>query len=70
MRSLVLMALVATSCSHPRVGSDVDALPTPTASRFLSRSGCDLDYEVTGSGPPLVLVHGAADHRIFDPVVS
>ncbi|MGB0091856.1 MAG: alpha/beta hydrolase [Solirubrobacteraceae bacterium] len=34
-------------------------------------NGTELFYELSGSGEPLVLVHGAwADHRIWDPVVG
>jgi 3-oxoadipate enol-lactonase len=52
-----LLAVAATGC-------------VPTTGHFLRQPDCDLYYEVTGSGPPVVLVHGAADLRIFDPVVD
>jgi len=59
-RLWTLLALGTAACT---------LAPAPEG-RFLPLPGCNLYYEVLGSGPPLVLVHGAADHRIFDPVAD
>lgn len=38
---------------------------------FARHNGLDIAYERAGSGPPLVLVHGAAeDHRVWEPQVA
>lgn len=43
---------------------------TPTTSDYLTVPGAKLYYEVSGSGPVLLLIHGApADASAFDPIV-
>jgi pimeloyl-ACP methyl ester carboxylesterase len=41
-----------------------------TVTRVVSRDGTEIAYWTVGTGPPLVLVHGAvADHTRFDPLL-
>jgi pimeloyl-ACP methyl ester carboxylesterase len=43
---------------------------TATLTRVVSRDGTEIAYWTAGTGPPLVLVHGAvADHTRFDPLL-
>jgi len=54
----------AAPCSFPgerAPGSRAGRVAVPRAT---------LHYEVEGSGPTLVLVHGSADHRLFHPVLG
>ena len=38
---------------------------------FITRDGIKLYYEITGSGPPLILLHGnGEDHFIFDNIIE
>jgi pimeloyl-ACP methyl ester carboxylesterase len=44
---------------------------TATVTRVVSRDGTEIAYWTAGTGPPLVLVHGAvADHTRFDPLLA
>ncbi|MHC4515161.1 MAG: alpha/beta fold hydrolase [Planctomycetota bacterium] len=74
LHALVLaLLLVGPSCSVPGL-APAQALAgireSGLEAHVLRLPDCNLYYEVVGSGPPLVLIHGAADHRIFYPVVS
>ncbi len=52
-RLLLLFMLLAAAC-----GASAD----PPAGRTVAINGIDLYYEIHGSGPPLVLIHGGLGH--------
>jgi len=62
---LCLLALLAACSGAPSGG------PQQTATAFaVARPHAVLHGKHVGSGPPLILVHGGADHRIFHPVLD
>lgn len=63
---LCLLALVTGCSGTPTSGTQLSA-----ARAFsVTRPQAVLHGKHLGSGPPLILVHGGADHRIFHPVLD
>lgn len=66
------MALLQAACVQaPAVpAAPCELTGAPVRALRIARPGASLHVELLGSGPPLVLVHGALDHRIFHPVLD
>ncbi|HET9440268.1 MAG TPA: alpha/beta hydrolase [Longimicrobiales bacterium] len=64
MRGLLLCSFLLVACSS----AQEQAAPFTTASNFLPVNGGRIYYEVAGSGPAVVLLHGGfGDRRMWDP---
>lgn len=63
---LCSLTLVIAACSGTPSGGGDGRAVTFT----LQRDGAVVHGKYLGSGPPLILVHGGADHRIFHPVLD
>lgn len=64
-----LLAIAVAGCASPRTGPDQTTLPQELKSQFVN--GYRLAYTDNGSGPPIVILHGAmSDYRYFQPAAA
>ena len=62
---LVVLQLLVAACVPPPVSVERDIKASPIADRLVVRGG-ELDYRVTGTGEPVLLIHGSVFADAFD----
>ena len=65
------ISVFAIMLCGPRCEAQQGRKPTPTADKFAMVYGAKIHYVETGTGAPLILIHGLADNvAVWDSVIS
>jgi 3-oxoadipate enol-lactonase len=57
-------ALAASLVADPRLAAAQSVIAPKTQSGFLDRPGCRIYYEVTGTGAPIIFIHGIGSNHL------